>query len=353
MKLRRLYNNILSNKFFYYHILYWTCNLLFFALIYYSKSNSSFWTVFHENLAYLPGGMLFSYFSVNFLLTKYFFKNKIGIYISLQLLVFLAYPVISSAVRVFYVDPVIHGCNSEFQIGSPLFTILILLFGIAPLAWVKIFTKLRSDSEAKQKAECEIIEAELKLRETELKLLKGQIQPHFLFNTLNNLYSLSLQNSDKTSEVVIKLSDLLSYIIYDCRSEKVKLEEELEFIKNYIDLEKIRYDESLKVNLIIEGDFHEKFIAPMLLQTFIENSFKHGANKIIGISWINILITCSNDILIFKVENNKVGSNDFNSRLGVGVDNAKKRLLLLYPDKHKLEITETDDVYSVFLEIQI
>jgi LytS/YehU family sensor histidine kinase len=229
---------------------------------------------------------------------------------------------------------------------------LIFVFGLAPLVWLKIAKHLRENALNFQKTEKDKLEAELKLREAELELLKGQIHPHFLFNTLNNLYSLSIQNSEKTSEVIIKVSDLLNYIIYDCRSEKVSLEKELDFINSYIELEKLRYDESLKLSISISGDYKNKYIAPMILHSFIENSFKHGASKTTENSWIDIFLNVNDECITFKVANNKATDSGI-SNAGIGIVNVKKRLMLLYPDLHKLEINETENTYSVFLEISL
>jgi len=346
---------VFNNKYFYYHILYWIINVLFFTLVFSSKSNfENFWIAIHENVAYLPGGMLFTYISVNYLIPQFFFRNNIPVYITLQIIIFLLYPIFSNAVRVFYIDPMIYNIHSEFRIERSFNIILILIFDFVPLAGVKILKQLRIAAVQNEKNKHEKTEAELKLREAELKLLKSQIHPHFLFNTLNNLYSLSIQKSKKTSEVIIKVSDLLNYIIYDCRSEKVSLDKELEFINSYIELEKIRYDESLKLIVSISGSFQEKDIAPMILHTFIENSFKHGASKTTDNPWIDIYLTVNNEYLTFKIANNK--ANDIpNSKSvsGIGIKNAQKRLELIYPNKHKLEIIETESVYSVFLEIQL
>ncbi|PKP35349.1 MAG: hypothetical protein CVU00_02785 [Bacteroidetes bacterium HGW-Bacteroidetes-17] len=341
-------------KYIYYHALYWTLNVLFFTLIFWSNNNyTDFLARLHENAAFLPGGMLFTYFSVNYLIPKYFFKNKIRSYIFLQLLVLLVYPFFSNAIVTLYVSPIVHNTHTSYNFYNGFLSILlILVFDIVPLAGVKFLKQLRTTAVQSEMNKNDKLEAELKLREAELKLLKGQIHPHFLFNTLNNLYSLSIQKSEKTSEVIIKVADLLNYIIYDCRSERVSLEKELEFINSYIELEKLRYDESLKLHVSISGDFHGKFIAPMILHSFIENSFKHGASKTTGNTWIDIIMKVDGRNLSFKVKNSKPNEAEL-SNSGIGIENTKKRLELIYPERHLLVIEERIDSYSVTLEIQL
>jgi len=157
---------------------------------------------------------------------------------------------------------------------------------------------------------------------------------------------------EKTPEIIIKLSDLLSYITYDCNSEKVSLEKEIDFIQSYIELEKLRYDKTLIINTSIVGDYKNKYIAPMILHTFIENSFKHGASKDTGNPRIDINLTLNDNWLNFNVFNSKVIEDD-KSISGIGIENAKRRLQLIYPNRHSLEIVSNRSTFNVFLEIQL
>jgi len=343
-----------TSKYLYYHALYWTLNVLFFTLVFWSNNNyTDFLVRLHENAAFLPGGMIFTYLSVNYLIPKYFFRNKIRTYVLLQVMVLLIYPFFSNVIVTFYVAPVIHHTSQSYNFyNNFLSIILILVFDITPLAGIKFLKQLRITAVQSEIIKNDKLEAELKLREAELKLLKSQIHPHFLFNTLNNLYSLSVQKSEKTSEVIIKVADLLNYIIYDCRSEKVSLEKELEFINSYIELERLRYDENLKITVSITGDFQGRFIAPMILHSFIENSFKHGAHKTTGSPWIDICLAIDSKKLNFKVTNSKNNNTEL-SNSGIGIENTKKRLELIYPEKHLLVMNEKPDSYSILLEIQL
>lgn len=348
-------NSILHKKVIYYHALYWTLNVLFFTLIFWSRNGYvNFLGNLHENAAFLPFGMLFTYFSVNFLIPKFFFNNRIATYVILQIVVLLIYPVCSNIVAKYYVSPVVHHIKATYGFYNGFLSIiLILIFDIVPLAGVKILNRLRQDALLRQKTEHEKTEAELRLKEAELKLLKGQIHPHFLFNTLNNLYSLSLEKSDKTPDLLIRLADMLSYIIYDCNSEKVPLVKEIEFIKSFLELQRVRYDRC-DISFRLEGDMNNQQIAPMILHTFIDNSFKHGAEKDSGSPWIKISMATENGMLFFTVINS-IRKNDYKDDKipGIGISNAIKRLDLIYPNRYDLAINNSVDKYSVILKLEL
>ena len=191
--------------------------------------------------------------------------------------------------------------------------------------------------------------------ETELKFLKSQINPHFLFNSLNSVYALTLTKSDKAPEVVLKLSDILRYILYDSGEKVVGLKKELEYVENYLELEKIRHGNRLQTKMEIIGETSGKEIAPMIFLPFIENSFKHGINSNIGNSFVNIHFEINDDNLTFKIENNKPThklSETPNYQGGIGINNVKKRLNLLYPGKHTLNIDEEGETFVVKLKIE-
>jgi len=198
----------------------------------------------------------------------------------------------------------------------------------------------------------EFLQAQQEKITAELQLLKAQVHPHFLFNTLNNIYSFSLDRSPKTPELILKLSSLLSYMLYDCKAEEVRLEKEVEIMKDYIDLEKERYGNTIEISWTVEGEIRDNFISPLLMLPFLENAFKHGASEQIEKPWMGIDISAWNNILKFKITNSK---NEYISpnNNGIGINNVKKRLEFLYPGKYELKINDEGDFFSVSLMVKL
>jgi two-component system sensor histidine kinase AlgZ len=186
----------------------------------------------------------------------------------------------------------------------------------------------------------------------ELQLLKAQVHPHFLFNTLNNIYSFSLLNSTKTPNLILKLSSLLSYMLYDCKAEEVRLEKEIEIMKNYIDLETERYGDKIDVSWNVEGDVKDQFISPLLMLPFLENAFKHGISEQIEKCWLSVDISVKKNTLLFKVANSKNEYVHYSSN-GIGVNNVKKRLSLIYPNSHELRINDEGSFFVVSLLVEL
>ena len=188
----------------------------------------------------------------------------------------------------------------------------------------------------------------------ELQLLKAQVHPHFLFNTLNNIYSFILNDSGKAPEMIKKLSSLLYYILNDCNRHLVPLDKELSMIQDYITLEQIRYGDRLNLSLHIQGSAKGKMISPLLLIPFVENSFKHGTSRMLTHPWVSLDIQIEKDFLEFKLINNKPEHNsELAGKKGIGLNNVKKRLQLLYPQTHSLNIIETEMSYDVFMKIAL
>lgn len=207
-----------------------------------------------------------------------------------------------------------------------------------------------------QKISNQLKDIEKEKLEAELKVLKTQIKPHFLFNSLNNIYALALDKSDETADVVLQLSDLMRYILYDCNEKLVDINKELDFSRNYINLHKIRLGEDTPVNFIINGHFDGHKIAPLLFEPFIENAFKHGVYGKDSDSFINIIFNFDeNDQMELIIENSydpnwnssKKGSG------GIGIQNVIRRLELIYPQKHKIDIDKGEAVFKITLKIEL
>ncbi|HET6767440.1 MAG TPA: histidine kinase [Chitinophagaceae bacterium] len=195
----------------------------------------------------------------------------------------------------------------------------------------------------------------------ELQLLKAQVHPHFLFNTLNNIYFFTLSGSPKAPEMITKLSGLLHYILNECNQPLVPLEKEIKMIQDYVALEKIRYGDDMKMTVELPDHVSNHMIAPLLLIPFIENSFKHGASKMLTQPYVKLRIAVDNNFLQLFITNSRPEKPDAEiakARLpagqgNIGLKNVKKRLELLYPLDHKLNIVEEPGSFSVFLKIRL
>ena len=186
----------------------------------------------------------------------------------------------------------------------------------------------------------------------ELQLLKAQVHPHFLFNTLNNIYSFSLAGSPKTPQMILKLSSLLSYMLYECKANKVLLEKEIEIMKNYIDLERERYANRLEVSINIEGDILGKYITPLLILPFLENAFKHGTSEQLEKPWLNMDISVKQKTFRCKIANSK-DEELLKATGGIGIENVQKRLQYLYPGRHELKLGDEGDFFVVSLKLEL
>lgn len=183
----------------------------------------------------------------------------------------------------------------------------------------------------------------------ELSFLKSQINPHFLFNSLNSIYSLAYQKSDTTPEAILKLSEIMRYMLYECNDNKVELSKELQYLQNYIDLQKIRFANKAYINFDVTGEVTNQHIVPLLLISFIENAFKHGvAND--EASPISLKINIEDGHLYFFIRNKKHAHNRDSSG-GIGLANVRRRLDLLYPGKYNLDIRDEADTYTVQLSL--
>ncbi len=189
----------------------------------------------------------------------------------------------------------------------------------------------------------------------ELNFLRAQINPHFLFNTLNNLYYLAYSKSDNTTEVISRLSQMMRYMIYESNHEKVLLSKEIEYMQNYISLEQLRLNNEVPIQFTIEGEPENIWVAPLIFITFLENAFKHGvSNKNTG-AWVNILIRMNGKQCTYRVENSKqpVATDSKEGKSGIGLQNVQRRLELSYPNQYQLKAEDKPDRYTVQLDITL
>jgi LytS/YehU family sensor histidine kinase len=215
--------------------------------------------------------------------------------------------------------------------------------------------QLKEAEEKRIKVEMELKELEAKQSQAELNLLKSQVNPHFLFNSLNSIYSLILNESDIAADAVMKLSDLMRYLLESSKKRKVLVKHEFDFLQNYIDLEIIRLGKKAKVSSRFKGDFSGKIISPLLLIPFIENCFKHGIGLSSKDNVIDIKIDMTESRILLVARNNIAPQriNPAAKKSGTGIENVKKRLELLYPGKHDLKIETSEKEFVVNLSIEI
>ena len=190
--------------------------------------------------------------------------------------------------------------------------------------------------------------------ESDLKFLKAQVQPHFFFNTLNNIYSLAQQQSGDTAPMIAKLADAMRYVIYESANRKVTLKNEIEFLKNYVSIERMRYDSRITVNFDAQGIKDEVMIEPLLLLPVIENVFKHGVSNEMSSGFVEITIMLNENQLTLQTKNSvPVFKGKSVNDAGIGMKNARERLALLYPGRHSLVVNEEQGTYEVILTINL
>lgn len=195
---------------------------------------------------------------------------------------------------------------------------------------------------------------QLAKREAELELLQSQVEPHFIFNTLNNIYALSLKNSPQTPDMIYRLSSLLDYTLYDSKSGQAPLRSELDYINNYLNLQQIRYGTQLEVTLNADPIVDELVVTPLLLLPFVENCFKHGVCQQLTDNWIRMDLSRQGDSLAILIQNSKDDDDEPTRRKsGIGLQNVRGRLAILYKDQHTLTITNEPTVFTVHLTIKL
>jgi sensor histidine kinase YesM len=329
------------------HVVFWIVHTIIVAFLWHNHVGPDFWRSLFRGSLWLPVRMLYCYPLMYWVLPQFLLKEK---YIQFAFIIVLwafAGWFLNYLFRAFIFIPM-HDYFGVTQVdrnpSAPnSFLVLTTTAGITSV--IVLFKHW-------MKKQQEWMQAEKDKVISELQLLKAQVHPHFLFNTLNNIYSFSLENSPKTPGMILKLSSLLSYMLYDCKAEEVLLEKEIEVMKNYIDLEKERYGNKIDISLNIEGDIKDKFIAPLLMLPFLENAFKHGTSEQLEKCWLSIDLSVQQFTLRCKIANSKNEIVPF-SETGIGIQNVKQRLRFLYPGKHELKIADEGAFFVVSLLIEL
>ncbi|MDP4282350.1 MAG: histidine kinase [Bacteroidota bacterium] len=330
------------------HFCLWLLSLaLFLVLIYYTRGFRLDALDFNLTVNILMTIIFLAisvYINLLWLIPSFFNRKKYFLFFVLELMNILLFIVLN-----FIGSMAFEKSPSFFSIEVVAELILVLIFLI-----ISTLIKFTQDSIALQNAELKIKEIEKQKIESELQALKTQVNPHFFFNTLNSLYSLSLEKSDKTPEMILKLSEMMRYILYEAKDKMIPISRQLEVMKSYIYLERLRSNETLRLDLEVKGEMISSPVAPLIFIPFVENAFKHGAKSGKVNPYIRIFFDLeSGEKIFFMIENNKDKEISLmpNQKTGIGLLNVKKQLELLYPGKHNLEITENDDIYHVELTL--
>jgi two-component system, LytTR family, sensor kinase len=254
------------------------------------------------------------------------------------------------AVRIivaYFVFPYIYHLEPSpvFEVRRAIWVFFNFVFSSGTFLAIK---SVRSDLKNKER-EKELIKEKLS---TELKLLRNQINPHFLFNSLNNIYTLSRKKSDNAPEAIMKLSDLLSFMLYESGKETISIQEEMSFLRDYIELQKIRYNDKLTLRITEDFDNLNEPITPLLFIPLVENAFKHGVEENTADSFINIEIRLKNLQLFFRIENNFETSHPKKEKENIGLMNTKRQLELLFKE-HTFEVIKSENIFKVLITINL
>ncbi|MFY0629295.1 MAG: histidine kinase [Flavobacteriaceae bacterium] len=337
------------------HIVFWIIYLLF-SITMASLNSGKLIQELIKYLALLPSQLMASYILIYFQIPKLSLKKRyVTFFISLIItgyffsafarfcMVHIAEPFFREEFVQETILEIISDTSFLFSVYFPsVYTVAFILL---------IIRNIRKRAEEQQ--HIEILKKEKATNE--LKFLRAQVQPHFLFNTLNNLYALTLAKSDLAPEVVLKLSEMLDFILYQSNQSEIPIEKELELIQGFTELEKLRYGDSLDLRFDYKVDNMNTMIAPLILLPFVENAFKHGAKGIEN-PVIKIDIKAISEKLIFEIYNKKsslITDDKENIRGGIGITNLQRQLELNYPEKYTLVVENEADFYKVQLTINL
>jgi two-component system, LytTR family, sensor kinase len=330
------------------HLIYWVLFVLIGSYIFSYQQNFPYIFYLLNLVVHLPVLMLYTYFVIyrlvpDFLLRSRYFSFFGLLVVSTVLASLLKLYVSKNVYYALFIPQALHP-HEWYSFDSFLINLLWITGPTVLFAMFKYYKNWIKSQDISN-------ETERKRLATELQVLKGQLNPHFLFNTLNNIYSLALSKSDRTAVVIEKMSDMFRFIIYECNAIEVPVSKELKLIDDYIELEQLRYSDRLSIQFKKEIDNQNHLIPPMLLYSFVENCFKHGSSPDPDEPWIKLSLHVRNNILTFEARNSIPKKPKKTHTEGVGFLNGKRRLELIYPTSHRLTVREENNEFFVRLEI--
>jgi sensor histidine kinase YesM len=331
-----------------WHILFWMGAVVFLTLFFGHQQKEYAYTIFFVGIL-LPITMLTTYLIFYYLIPRFLVGRKYVGFISRTLftILFSFYLGTMAIFMMLFFFIYRDGPQMDATTVDVYFLAVGMYFVVLIAVVIKLFKLWYEKQQKERMLEKEKLQAEL-------NMLKSQIHPHFLFNTLNNIYSLALQKSDAAPEMLVRLSEILHYILYECKGQRVPLEKEITLLNNYIELEKIRYDQRLELTWKMPENTPSIELAPMILLPFVENAFKHGASKMRKKALIDMKLSINDHVLDFRIKNNMPARSNKEGgaeRHGIGLANVRQRLELTYPGKHTLDIHETGEEFIVHLVV--
>lgn len=338
------------------HILFWMAVFLFITGFYSVQTN--FIVSARNNLIFMPIQVAYYYAIAGWLMPQYLFPGRYFKFAMGVLFVVLLSAGITHVAGILFVTPytikMMHVTDVDYLRATQR-PFLEKLFDMKNMINTFKGTNLFTGFVLAMKLAKMWYERREATLQSELSALKAQVHPHFLFNTLNNLYALSLNQSQKSPQLILNLSNILRYMLYECDASEVSLSKEVVMLQQYVSLEKLRYDDRLDVTFNIYGDTDDKLIAPLLLLPLIENAFKHGVSAQTGDAWVNISLYIMRDELKLKISNSKpADTGKATGKTGnIGLQNLKKRLVLIYPATHHLKITDDTDTFLAVLDLKL
>ena len=347
------------------HLAFWTFWWLFQGFLYSFIAINSATSYFVrlpmsmlESLIFLTGHIFLSYSLIYFVIPHYLLKQRYTATAVWTLLLFFFTAVISSTLSLYVIEPLRDYFQGVNYVGPkrtvPISIFLSLLAGLRgaiTIGGIAAAIKLMKYWHMKEQRNLQLQKENVA---SQLQLLKAQVHPHFLFNTLNNIYSYTQNTSPVASRLVTGLSDMLRFILYECNQPLVPLSKEFKMIEDYIELEKIRYGNKLELHLDLPAKTYDLQIAPLLLLPLVENCFKHGTSHMLEHPWISLQVSFQGREMHMKLMNGKIASTEKQEATsGIGIRNVIKRLELLYPGRHEFFITSDDDVFIVNLKIEL
>lgn len=352
IKLKKFGNRLNLIQKVFTHLLFWVAIWFFFYYFFSFNTNVKVYVKWFSSLL-LPITMLTTYFMVLYLIPTYLLTKQ---YFKFGLYTFYTLVASSNLITITLYACLFLLLKFDITLIPPmsknyLFILILVYLVVGLVSFVELLRHNFRTASRNKELENKILATHLQMKEQELQYLKMQIHPHFLFNTLNTIYGLSLKQSKQTPDVILKLSNLLDYILYRVNKPRVGLKEEVLHISEYIELEKIRFSDSLKVEFLTDAIEDDLQIAPMLFIPFVENAFKHGGLHD-GFLSIVVEIKLVGQELSFMVKNSVARNKKTQNKGGIGLTNVRKRLELNYPDRFDLMHGSEGEWYLVRLKIR-